>query len=125
MTTTTLFDAITMARKALADLGGLKWYTEPASAGRAWGGDLAAADAYNALAEHHAAAEAARPKAPLEGRAALIAAAETLCATAFASTRFPDNPTAMESLRDRVAPLFNEEIKERKNWAEGIVKSYV
>ncbi len=54
-------------------------------------------------------------------KAELIAAAETLCATAFAATRFPDNATARESLRDRMAPIFNEELAERKRWAEDLV----
>lgn len=58
-------------------------------------------------------------------RAELIAAAETLCATTFASTRFPDNETARDALRDRVAPIFNEEIAERRRWAEELVTPYL
>jgi hypothetical protein len=57
-------------------------------------------------------------------KAELIAAAETLCATAFAATRFPDNATARDALRDRVAPIFNTEATERRNWAEGIVAEH-
>lgn len=57
-------------------------------------------------------------------RAALIAAAETLCATAFAKTLFPDNPSAFESLRDRIAPRFVEETAERRNWLDAVVKEF-
>ena len=57
-------------------------------------------------------------------QAELIAAAETLCATAFATERFPDNATARDALRDRLAPIFNEEIAERRRWAEDIVAKH-